>query len=77
MNNKERKEHIIKVIESQNFDSIHKALQELGSDIGGLEAVPFSLRNEVIRICEDLADGCINSQQYLVRLKAFVSSVPD
>ena len=45
--------------------------------MSALEAVPFGLRNEVIRIFEDLADGVINSKESIERLRAFVSSVPD
>ena len=77
MNNKVRKERILQTIEKRDYASIHDAHQELGGDIDSLEAVPFGSRNEIIRICEDLADGIIDSKQSIARLKAFVSSVPD
>ncbi len=77
MNNKERKEFIFQAIEKRNFDNIDDARRELGGFIDSLEAVPFGSRNEIIRICEDLANGIIDSKESIARLKAFVGSVPD
>jgi len=77
MNNKERKELILNSLDEQSFDDINDALSHIGGDVSALEAVPFGLRNEVIRIFEDLADGVINSKESIERLRAFVSSVPD
>ncbi len=77
MNNKERKELILNSLDEQSFDDINDAFSSIGVEVSSLEAVPFGLRNEVIRIFEDLADGVINSKESIERLRAFVSSVPD
>lgn len=77
MNNKERKELILNSLDEQSFDDINDAFSRIGVEVSSLEAVPFGLRNEVIRIFEDLADGVINSKESIERLRAFVSSVPD
>jgi len=77
MNNKERKELILNSLDEQSFDDINDAFSHIGGDVSALEAVPFGLRNEVIRIFEDLADGVINSKESIERLRAFVSSVSD
>lgn len=77
MNNKERKELILNSLDEQSFDDINDSFSHIGGDVSALEAVPFGLRNEVIRIFEDLADGVINSKESIERLRAFVSSVPD
>lgn len=77
MNNKERKELILNSLDEQSFDDINDTFSHIGGDVSALEAVPFGLRNEVIRIFEDLADGVINSKESIERLRAFVSSVPD
>ncbi|MCP4587518.1 MAG: hypothetical protein GY840_16510 [Pseudoalteromonas sp.] len=77
MNNKERKELILNSLDEQSFDDINDAFSRIGGDVSALEAVPSGLRNEVIRIFEDLADGVINSKESIERLRAFVSSVPD
>ena len=77
MNNKERKELILNSLDEQSFEDINDAFSSIGGDVSALEAVPFGLSNEVIRIFEDLADGVINSKESIERLRAFVSSVPD
>jgi len=77
MDNTQRKKLILDVVESNDIASIHDALKLVGAEISSLEAIPFGSRNEVIRICEDLADGVISSQESLERFKKFISSIPD
>lgn len=77
MNNKKRKQKILLSIESGSFQNVYEAMKTVGGDVGALEAIPFGLRNEVVRIAEDLADGSISQDESVTRLAAFVQSVPD
>ncbi|RZM85371.1 hypothetical protein C3B51_00080 [Pseudoalteromonas rubra] len=77
MTNQQRKHFIISAIERAECSDVHDALRVAGEEIECLEAIPFGSRNEIIRICEDIADGVIDGSESIKRLLEFVNSVPD
>lgn len=75
MNNKQRCENILEVLKNSNFEHVFDALKVLEDEINCLESVPFGLRNEPIRICEDLSDGVISGNESIKKLVSFVKAV--
>lgn len=75
MNNKQRCEVILEKLRNSNFDHAYDALKVVEAEILCLESVPFGLRNEPIRICEDLSDGVISGSESIQRLIDFVKAV--
>jgi len=77
MTNSERKALILNALRSKNYRSAFEAINEFQWEISSLEAIPFGLRNEPIRIAEDIADGVITCEESLTRLIDFLEAVPD
>jgi len=77
MNQRERKAFLIGELQSGRYGSSYEVLNVLEGHFSSLEAVPFGLRNQPTRICEDLSDGRITREQSVAKLIEFLWEVPD
>lgn len=77
MNQRERKAFLIGELQSGRYGSSYEAMDALLGEFSALEAVPLGLRNEPIRICEDLTDEKITREESLAKLVKFLGEVPD
>ncbi|ALU45179.1 hypothetical protein [Pseudoalteromonas rubra] len=77
MTNQKRKHIILSAIKRAECEDIHDVVRIAGEEIECLEAVPFGSRNEIMRICEDIADGVIDGSESIKRVMTFLNSIPD
>lgn len=77
MNQRERKDWILRTLSSGNFESIQDAYYVVGGEYQSLEAMPFGLRTLPNHIRDDFDAGRISEQESIDRLADAVRKIPD